>query len=37
LAIVNPAVTGHREGGMAELRRVLKAGSTIGQLTMTQW
>jgi hypothetical protein len=37
LAIVNPAVTGYREGGMAELRRVLKVGSSIGQLTMTRW
>jgi hypothetical protein len=35
LAIVNPAVTDHGEGEMAELRRALKASSTIGQLTIT--
>jgi hypothetical protein len=34
LAVVNPAVTGCREGGMAELSRALNVGSIVGQLTM---
>jgi hypothetical protein len=36
LAVINPAVTEHGGGGMAELRRALRAGSTVGQLTMAQ-
>jgi hypothetical protein len=34
LAVINPAITEHGGGGMAELRTALRAGSTVGQLTM---
>jgi hypothetical protein len=36
LAVINPAVTGCGEGGMAELSRALNAGSIVGQLTMAR-
>jgi hypothetical protein len=36
LAIVNSAVIRHGEGGMTELGRALKEGSTVGQLAKAQ-
>jgi hypothetical protein len=36
LTIVNPAISKHGGGVRAELRRALKAGSTVGHLAMAR-